>query len=103
MKKHVVKWDWCCLDKLQGGLGLKDLRLQGIALASKWVVRSLEGGEPWKVLVRNNIQNAVPKHSKACKGLPLCDILISNHPMNLSRYLVFRSLWKSWEYTKHNA
>jgi hypothetical protein len=43
------------------GLGLKGLRLHGIALVTKWVAREMEGNEPWKVLLINNIQIVVPK------------------------------------------
>lgn len=28
------------------GLGPKDLKLQGIALATKWIVKVMEGNEP---------------------------------------------------------
>lgn len=54
-KSHSIKWDWCCMDKSIGSLGLKDLRAQGIALATKWIFHALEGNEPWKVLIHNNI------------------------------------------------
>lgn len=47
-----MKWEWCIIEKLKGGLGLKDLRLQGISLVMKLVIGALEGGEPWKVLIR---------------------------------------------------
>jgi hypothetical protein len=45
-KAHSVKWGWCHLEKNLGGLGLKDLKLQGMALASKWIFQALEGDEP---------------------------------------------------------
>ena len=35
------------------GLGLKDFRQQGIALAVKWIVKSVQDNEPWKVLIRH--------------------------------------------------
>lgn len=60
-KKHSVKWEWCCIDKLQGGIGLKDLRIQGISLDAKWISKVVFGEESWKVLVRNNILLASPK------------------------------------------
>ena len=53
-KRHCVKKEWC-LPKEKGGLGVKDLKTQGMALASKWIIQALSGDEPWKVLVRNNI------------------------------------------------
>lgn len=49
---HVVKWKWYGLSKDLGGLGIKDLRQQGIALEIKWIVKTLEGNEPWKILIR---------------------------------------------------
>ena len=39
-----------------GGLGLKDLRLQGIALADKWLAKASVGEEPWKILIRHNLR-----------------------------------------------
>ena len=36
-KRHFVKWDWCFQQKKQGELGLKDIKTQGYALASKWM------------------------------------------------------------------
>ena len=64
-KAHMVKWNWCHLDKKVGGLGLKDLRLQGILLASNWIFKAFEGNKPWKVLIRNNILCGVPKKAKS--------------------------------------
>lgn len=63
-KMHSIKWEWCHKDKSLGGLGLKDLRIQGIALVAKWIFQALDRNEPWKVLVRNNILKAVPKKAK---------------------------------------
>ena len=34
-KRHCVKWEWCCQIRSQGGLGLKDIKAQGLVLASK--------------------------------------------------------------------
>ena len=42
--------------KSSGGLGLKDLRLQDIALAVKWLAKALVGEEPWKILIRHNLR-----------------------------------------------
>ncbi|KAH9331019.1 hypothetical protein KI387_003127, partial [Taxus chinensis] len=50
-KTHVVEWDVCCKPKVLGGLRLKDLKNQGITLASKGIVRALTRDEPWKVLL----------------------------------------------------
>ena len=88
-KAHMVKWKWCHLDKKVSGLGLKDLRFQGISLASKWIFQALEGNEPWKVLIRNNIQCGVPKKAKSWKGLPLCDLVAGRFAVAVQGTWVF--------------
>ncbi|XP_057851145.2 uncharacterized protein LOC131061466 [Cryptomeria japonica] len=100
-KAHSVKWDWCHLEKSLGGLGLKDLKLQGMALSSKWILQSLVGDEPWKVLVRNDIQNGVPKTAKSWKHLPFSDLVFGNFPISVKGTWVFHSLWKAWENIRH--
>ena len=64
-KLHAVKWDWFHTDKILGGLGHKDLKIQGIALSTKWIFHSLEGNSPWKVLVRHNIERGCPKKARS--------------------------------------
>lgn len=55
---------------------MKDFKMQGIALASKWIFLVLEGEEPWKVLIRNNIKLTVPKYTKSWKMLPFSDLVL---------------------------
>lgn len=81
-------------------MGLKDLKLQGIALAAKWIYKSIEGNEPWKVLVRNNIQCSTPKSTKKWKNLPMCDLIAGNFEVSLSRSEVFKSIWKAWNHVR---
>lgn len=100
-KHHAVNWDWCSTDKKYGGLGLKDLRLQGIALATKWVSHCVEGDEPWKVLVRNNILRGYPKKAKSWKELPFADILFGKLPTYVHGSPVFKTIWKAWESSRH--
>lgn len=64
-RRHCVQWEWCCLPKEKGGLGIKDLKVQGMALTSKWIIQALSGKEPWKVLVRNNISRSGIKKGKS--------------------------------------
>ena len=99
-KIHSVKWAWCHTDKALGGLGLKDLRIQGIALSAKWIFQSMEGDCPWKVLVRNNIERGVPKKAKSWTNLPFCDLIIGNFPVMVQGSTVFRSIWKAWDHVR---
>lgn len=75
-----------------GGLGLKDLKLQGIALAAKWIFQALEGEEPWKVLVRNNIKIFVPRKAKSWKFLPFVDLVAGRFPVSPFGSFVFKSI-----------
>ena len=45
-KKTHVNWEWYIRGKELGGPRLKDLRLQGIALVTKWVAKATQGSEP---------------------------------------------------------
>jgi hypothetical protein len=99
-KTHSVNWTWCHTDKLLGGLGLKDLKLSGIALASKWIFHALEGEEPWKVLIRNNIGRGYPKKAKFWKNLPLADLICGEFPTIVQGSTIFKSIWKAWDYVR---
>lgn len=44
-----------------GGLWLRDIKAHAVSLASKWIYKALWGDEPWRVLVRNNIEKYVVK------------------------------------------
>lgn len=85
------------MEKKAGGLGLKDLKVQGIALVAKWIFHALEGNEPWKVLIRNNITFGTPKMSTAWKSLSFCNLVASGFPVSVSSPLVFKSIWRAWE------
>ncbi|XP_057825619.1 uncharacterized protein LOC131037482 [Cryptomeria japonica] len=94
-------WQWAGSNhivrpKCMGGLGIKDIRAHGIALASKWIVKSLYGNEPWKVLIRNNIKRSVVKKGKTWTNIPLCDIVLGDYNMKVFGSSVFASLWKAW-------
>ncbi|XP_059064196.1 uncharacterized protein LOC131856424 [Cryptomeria japonica] len=99
-KQHAVKWAWCHADKILGGLGLKDLKSQRIALSAKWIFHSLEGNSPWKVLVRHNIERGFPKKAKSWKNLPFSDLLLGNFPVAVQGSVVFKSIWKAWEHVR---
>lgn len=48
---YRVAWDFCCLPKEFGGLGLLSTQKQGLTLCAKWIIRTITGDEAWKVLV----------------------------------------------------
>jgi hypothetical protein len=99
-KIHSVKWAWCHTDKTLGGLGLKDLKTQGIALSAKWIFQAMEGDAPWKVLVRSNIERGVPRKAKSWSGLPFCDLILGNFSVLVQGSAVFKSIWKAWDHVR---
>ena len=56
-----TSWSHCIQPKCKGGLGLIDRRIQGLCLASKWIIRAAHGNEPWKILIWNHIDLVVVK------------------------------------------
>ena len=88
-KRHCVKWEWCCQVKTQGGLRLKDLKAQGMALASKWVLKALWGNEPWKVLIRNNLLKSISRKGKNWKDVLVIDIGLGEFKMRLFGSKIF--------------
>ncbi|XP_057873664.2 uncharacterized protein LOC131079670 [Cryptomeria japonica] len=100
-KRHAVKWDWCHTDKLLGGLGLKDLKTQGIALSAKWIFHYMDGNDPWKVLVRHNIVRGFPKKARSWRNLPFCDLIVGNFLVNVQGSAIFRSIWRAWDHVRN--
>ena len=46
------------------GGGDQGVKAQVIALATKWIFKAFLGNEPWKVLVRNNIERSIIEKGK---------------------------------------
>ena len=68
---------------------MKDLKAQGMALASKWVLKALWGNQPWKVLIRNNLLKSVIKKGKNWKDFPMIDIVLGEFKMRLFGSKIF--------------
>jgi hypothetical protein len=55
----LVAWDTICKPTRFGGLGIKDLRLQGLALRARWCwLRRTDPSRPWQGLPAINDQEA---------------------------------------------
>lgn len=80
------------MSKHKGGLGLKDLRWQGVSLVAKWIFRALQGEEPWKILIGHNISKFVPKKSPNWKGLGLCDLIVRDFKVRPYGPPIFREI-----------
>lgn len=93
----VLQW------KSRGGLRLRDMKNYGISLANKWIIKTSKGKEPWKVLIRNNIQNAFPKQARNWKFVPMYVVLFGSFPGTLAGSNVFKSIWKAWENIRKNG
>ena len=102
MKKiHPVSWDWCTKSRAWGGLGLKDLKFQGVALVVKWIAKAGDGEEPWKVLIRNNLRRSHCSRPRGWKNFCFSDCLSVDAPLVVQGSNVFKSIWKAWKFVKH--
>lgn len=67
---------------------------------AKWIFRVLEGHEPYKILIRNNIERGVPKHAKSWKYLPLSDLIVGIFPILVQGSCMFKAIWKAWKHVR---
>lgn len=51
----MVPWDAYIMPKDESGVGSIDVATEGSILATKWVVRCLEGLSPWQVLMQHKL------------------------------------------------
>lgn len=42
---HKVAWEYCCLPKEFGGLGLLSTQKKGLALCAKWIIHAITRDE----------------------------------------------------------
>ena len=75
---------------------MKDIKAQGLVLASKWVLKALWGDEPWEILIRNNLLKSVIRKGKNWKDVPVIDILLGEFKMRLFGPKIFQTFWKPW-------
>ena len=66
-----------------------DLKSQGMALASKWIIQALSREEPWKSLVRNKISKSSIKKGKSWTNVHLCDKVLGNFELSVFGSKVF--------------
>jgi len=59
-KYRLAKWNTLCQPKVQGGLGIQDLRIKNIALLSKWLFKLLTSEGTWQQLLRNKYLGSQP-------------------------------------------
>jgi len=92
-----VKWDTLVLPTTKGGLGIIDPKTQSEALLAKLLVRGLTpGGEPWKELLRNKIdQVKLPVHAM---GPNTQDIhwLFSSPKLKRPPCSLWKSILRAW-------
>ena len=53
-----VKWDFCCMPKAEGGLGIIDIREMADRLAAKWILRGMLNpnlGWAWLINRKNHL------------------------------------------------
>jgi len=92
-----VKWDTLTLPTSHGGLGIIDPRTQSEALLAKLLVRGLApGGEPWKELIRQKVnQTRLPVHGKG-PNTPDINWLFAVPKFKQIRPSMWKSIVGSW-------
>ncbi|RVW94842.1 putative ribonuclease H protein [Vitis vinifera] len=87
-KIHLVKWELVCLEKDNGGLGVKSLSILNKALLCKWSWRfAMEREAFWNQVIRENMGGARGMEFKGSKG--------ETHGVGL-----WKTLRKEWEVVK---
>lgn len=61
---------------------------------AKWILKALQGDEPWTILIRYNISKFVPRRNSTWKGLSLNDIIAGQFEVKPANFSVFKSIWK---------
>ena len=81
--------------KSMGALGLKDLRLQGITLAIKWLAKALVGEEHSKKLIRYNLRKGHPCGENLWNKWTVLDFLALDCKTRVGGSNVFKEILKS--------
>ena len=97
---HRVAWDYCCLPKESGGLGLLSTQKQGLALCAKWIIHAISRDEAWKILVFHCISSGFPVNKPMWKGIGFQTLRIMREPVVIQGSFVIKSIWKAWEAIK---
>ena len=79
---------------------MKDLRVQGIALAVKWLAKPTEGEEPWKILIRHNLSRGYPSGAKFWSDWNILDFLALDCKARTVGSTIFKTIWKSWGHVR---
>eukprot|EP01018_Ginkgo_biloba_P013924 Gb_27022 [translate_table: standard] len=93
----LIAWDICSSPKDCGSLGItQGIKAQGVVLAGKWIVRAIQGGAPWQILVHHRI--LTDTHQLGVKGsYRLCDVMGGAATFMLAGSQILKQLWKAWQ------
>ena len=74
-KMAKVKWDFCCASKIEGGLGIIDIKDMADRLAAKWILRGLLNvSEAWAYMLFKKINTFDLKEKPKWTYLPWINI-----------------------------
>ncbi|KAJ4732774.1 RNA-directed DNA polymerase (reverse transcriptase)-related family protein [Rhynchospora pubera] len=102
----LVNWDTCCMPKINGGLGIIDLRAQNDALMLKWLWTLISNPDSaWTHLIQDLYGTTDPTslNNSSLVSPQLRDILILRSLLNVSTTLLNSSQppTLSWRWTSH--
>ncbi len=92
-----MKWDTLTLPIAKGGLGIIDPKTQSEALFAKLLVQGLAlGGEPWKELIRHQVdQTKLPVHGKG-PNTPDINWIFAAPKLKRTPYSMWKNILRAW-------
>ena len=96
-KMCKVSLKTCFLPKTMGGLGLLDVNLLAIKLASKWIYRAMGSSDYWAQLLTRNCPKFCLKSLKAWSGFSAEEVFYSKQSFIYKGSELVKGLWGSWD------
>ena len=91
---HSVAWEFFCLLKESGGLGLLSTHKQGLSLCTKWIIGAITEDEAWKILVQHCISSKFLINRPAWKGIGFEPFSLCENPCTYMAFLLSRAYGK---------
>lgn len=90
---HRVVWEFCCLPRESGDIGLLSTQKQGISLCTKWVIQAISSSDTWKVFLKHCISSGYPVNKITWKGIGFQTLLVMKDIVCIEGTFVSQSIW----------
>ena len=92
-----VKWNFCCVPKVEGGLGIIDIKEMADGLVAKWILRGMLNPNlswDWLLNRKNHLFHIQGFHKWL--ALPFSIIFASKFEISTKGLELSIFLWKAW-------